>query len=101
MLKANGISKKLLDRVLFEKIDFELKEKELIFIQGKSGSGKSLFLKCLTLLSPLDGGRVTFDNQEITDVLNFRSSVHYLRQDFSPTLSNVEEVFNEAFSLNV
>jgi putative ABC transport system ATP-binding protein len=101
MLKAQGISKKLGNQFLFEKISFELKEKELIFIKGKSGSGKSVFLRSLTLLTPVDEGKITFLNEEITDVINFRSRVHYLRQDFIPTLSTGEEVLSEAFSLSV
>ncbi|MFI5391580.1 MAG: ATP-binding cassette domain-containing protein [Bacteriovoracales bacterium] len=101
MLKAQGISKKLGSQFLFEKISLELKEKDLIFIKGKSGSGKSIFLRSLTLLTPVDEGKITFLNEEITDVLNFRSQVHYLRQDFIPTLSTGEEVLSEAFSLNV
>ena len=102
MLKAQGISKKFgQDKLLFEKVNFELKERELIFIKGKSGSGKSIFLKSLTLLTPIDEGSVTFLDQEITDVLGFRSQVHYLRQDFSPTQSSGAEVLKEAFSLNI
>ncbi len=101
MLKAQGISKKLNNQFLFEKISFELKERELVFIKGKSGSGKSIFLKSLTLLTPVDEGKITFLNEEITDVKNFRSQVHYLRQDFNPILSTGEEVLSEAFSLNV
>lgn len=102
MLKAQGISKKFgQEKFLFEKVNFELKKGDLIFIQGKSGSGKSLFLKSLTLLTPIDEGQITYLNQEITDVLRFRSLVHYLRQDFSPTLSSGEEVLKEAFSLNI
>jgi putative ABC transport system ATP-binding protein len=102
MLKAQGISKKFgHDKLLFEKVNFELKERELIFIQGKSGSGKSIFLKSLTLLTPIDEGSVTFRGEEITDVLGFRSQVHYLRQDFSPTHPSGAEVLKEAFSLNI
>lgn len=102
MLKARGISKKFYqDKFLFEKINFELKERELVFIKGKSGSGKSLFLKSLTLLTPVDEGHVTFLDREISDVLSFRSQIHYLRQDFSPTQFSVEEVLMETFSLKI
>lgn len=102
MLKARGISKKFgQDKLLFEKVNFELKERELIFIKGKSGSGKSIFLKSLTLLTPIDEGSLTFFDHEISDVLGFRSQVHYLRQDFSPTQSSGGDVLKEAFSLNI
>ena len=101
MLKAQGISKKFGNQFLFEKVSFDLKERDLIFIKGKSGSGKSMFLRSLTLLTPVDEGKITFLDEEITDVLNFRSQVHYLSQDFIPTLSTGEEVLSEAFSLNI
>ena len=102
MLKAKSISKKFgSDRFLFEKVNFELNTGELVFIKGKSGSGKSLFLKSLTLLTPIDEGKITYLGEEITDVLKFRSQVHYLRQDFSPILSTGMDILKEAFTLNV
>ncbi len=101
MLKASGLSKKINNTFLFEKIDFEVNPKDLIFIQGRSGSGKSIFLKCLTLLTPTDEGKITFNDLEITDVLSFRSQIHYLRQDFSPILPIVGDIYNEAFNLRI
>ena len=47
-------------------IDVDIREGEVVVI-GPSGSGKSTFLRCLNLLELPSGGRIIFENTDITD----------------------------------
>src|SRR5260370_42008759 len=43
-------------RLVLERIDFTLRDGEIVAILGKSGSGKSTFLRCLAgLIAPSEG----------------------------------------------
>lgn len=61
LLRAKGISKTYrtpdhIGRLVLERIDFTLNEGEIVAILGKSGSGKSTFLRILAgLVTPSDG----------------------------------------------
>jgi len=53
-------------RLVLDNIDFRLKEGEIVAILGKSGSGKSTFLRVLSGLTPPSSGKVIYRGQEIT-----------------------------------
>src|SRR5579885_1621370 len=54
-------------RLVLDSIDFALAEGELVAILGKSGSGKSTFLRILAGLTPPSGGTVSYRGREITE----------------------------------
>jgi polar amino acid transport system ATP-binding protein len=47
-------------------VSMEVQPGQVKVIVGPSGSGKSTFLRCLGLLEPIDGGRVTLGGQDVT-----------------------------------
>ncbi|WP_394778940.1 AAA-associated domain-containing protein [Undibacterium sp.] len=47
-------------RTVLEKVDFELKEGEIVALLGKSGSGKSTLLRIIAGLIPADTGKVEY-----------------------------------------
>ena len=47
ILEIKNLSLKILDEKILKNIDFELKEKEIISIIGKSGSGKTMLSKMI------------------------------------------------------
>src|SRR6202795_4406611 len=53
-------------RLVLERIDFALREGEIVAILGKSGSGKSTFLRCLAGLMPASDGRVEYRGVPVT-----------------------------------
>jgi NitT/TauT family transport system ATP-binding protein len=70
LLRAGGLSKTYrtpdhLGRLVFEGIDFTLRESEIVAILGKSGSGKSTFLRILAGLIPASGGRVEYRGRPV------------------------------------
>jgi NitT/TauT family transport system ATP-binding protein len=54
-------------RLVLDRIDFSLKEGEIVAILGKSGSGKSTFLRVLAGLTAPSEGKVVYRGQEITE----------------------------------
>src|SRR6185437_15023838 len=52
-------------RLVLDRIDFGLKEGEIVAILGKSGSGKSTFLRVLAGLTPASEGRVVYRGHEV------------------------------------
>src|SRR5579885_568445 len=53
-------------RLVLDHIDFTLKEGEIVAILGKSGSGKSTFLRVLAGLTPQSEGTVTYRGAPVT-----------------------------------
>ena len=47
ILEIKNLSLKILDKKILKNINFELKEKEIISIIGKSGSGKTMLSKMI------------------------------------------------------
>ncbi|MEN8264728.1 MAG: ABC transporter ATP-binding protein [Nitrospirota bacterium] len=67
---------------VFENIDLDISKKDLIIIQGESGSGKSTFLKLFNRFCSTFEGRLLFHEKEIREygIERIRSSVIYLPQ---------------------
>src|SRR5260221_3094523 len=71
LLRAIGISKTYrtpdhLGRLVLEKIDFTLRDGEIVAILGKSGAGKSTFLRILAGLVAPSEGRVEYRGVPVT-----------------------------------
>jgi NitT/TauT family transport system ATP-binding protein len=52
-------------RLVLDHIDFALKEGEIVAVLGKSGSGKSTFLRVLAGLTPPSEGKVVYRGREV------------------------------------
>ena len=71
LLRAIGVTKTYrtpdhIGRLVLENIDFTLREGEIVAMLGKSGAGKSTFLRILAGLLPPSEGRVEYRGQPIT-----------------------------------
>src|SRR5438067_6204090 len=71
LLRAIGISKTYrtpdhLGRLVLEKIEFALRQGEIVAILGKSGAGKSTFLRILAGLVAPSEGRVEYRGDRVT-----------------------------------
>ena len=70
ILKIKNLSLKILDKKILKNINFELKEKEIISIIGKSGSGKTMLSKMIVGLKNKNmqiDGNILFKNNNIFD----------------------------------
>ncbi len=71
LLRASGVAKTYrtpdhIGRLVLEGVDFALREGEIVAILGKSGSGKSTFLRILAGLIAPSQGRVEYRGEPVT-----------------------------------
>lgn len=71
------------DRAVYSNLSVDIRPGEKIALVGKSGSGKSTFVKLLQRLYMLDGGRVLIDGQDIAkvDPVSLRRAVSVVPQE--------------------
>ena len=70
IIKIRNLYKKFDDKYVLKNINLDLYEKESLAIIGKSGSGKSVLLKCIIGLLEPDKGSIKIYNQEIVNSPN-------------------------------
>ncbi|KAI8137856.1 P-loop containing nucleoside triphosphate hydrolase protein [Fennellomyces sp. T-0311] len=83
LFEAHGVSMRLGEgRWLFKDIDIELNEREIIVLQGPSGTGKTTLLKCLAELIPYTDGSSKLLGKTPDDysIPVWRSRVMYIPQ---------------------
>ncbi len=66
MIRFENIKKSFGDRTILKGISFEIKEGEIVFILGMSGTGKSVSLKNIVGLLKPDSGKIYIDGEEIS-----------------------------------
>jgi phospholipid/cholesterol/gamma-HCH transport system ATP-binding protein len=64
LLNIKNLSKKFGDKIILDKISFELYPEETLGIIGSSGSGKSVLLKCILGLINKDKGDIIYDSHD-------------------------------------
>ena len=79
-------------RLVLDNIDFQLREGEIVAVLGKSGSGKSTFLRILAGLIEASGGQVLYRGEEVHGPVR---GIAMVFQSFAlfpwlPVLGNVE-----------
>jgi putative ABC transport system ATP-binding protein len=88
---------------LLQPTDFVLLAGERAALTGPSGSGKSVFLRALALLDPLDGGTIRWHGHAVprTRIPHYRRHVAYLRQRPALLDGTVEDNLLYPYSLAV
>ena len=66
VVRIEGLRKSFDDNEVLRGIDLEVRRGEVVVILGPSGSGKSTMLRCVNLLEKPTGGRIFFEDTEIT-----------------------------------
>jgi putative ABC transport system ATP-binding protein len=91
------------DATLLFPTDFTLHEGERAVITGPSGSGKSVFLRTLALLDPVDAGRILWRGAAIprSGVPAYRRRVAYIAQRPAMLDGSVEDNLRYPFGLKV
>ncbi|MGZ8803691.1 MAG: amino acid ABC transporter ATP-binding protein [Microbacterium sp.] len=67
LLRAEGLWKAFGEREVLRGVSLELTAHEVVAVIGASGSGKSTLLRCLSLLEPIDDGRILLGDEDISD----------------------------------
>ncbi len=97
LLHAAAVSKTYrtpdhLGRLVLDHVDFSLRDGEIVAILGKSGSGKSTFLRVLAGLVPPSEGAVEYRGQQVADPVHGIAMVFqsYALFPWLTVLGNVE-----------
>jgi phospholipid/cholesterol/gamma-HCH transport system ATP-binding protein len=68
LFEIRGLTKKYGKKLVLDQIDFDIHKGECFVIMGRSGTGKSVTLRQLNGLEKPEGGGVTFDGVNITEL---------------------------------
>ena len=89
ILSVKGLKKHYGATKAVDGVDFDIEPGEIVCIIGRSGAGKSTFLRCINRLVYLDAGSITFKGVEITNNMNTkqlretRSRIGFIFQHFN------------------
>ncbi len=98
MLKIEHLSKKFGELKVLKDISLDIDTGEVVCIIGPSGSGKSIFLRCINQLEEPTGGIVEYNGKNLLDkkcdIRKFREEVGMVFQKFNlfPLKTVVENV---------
>lgn len=101
LLEAREISRQSRGRasVLVHPLSLQLRSGDRLVVTGASGAGKSVLLRALALLDPLQGGQILWRGQAVSadGVPGYRACVLYLPQRAARFEGSVEASFREPF----
>ena len=104
-LDVRGVSKRFGENVVLVSVDLAVPRGSVVTVLGKSGTGKSVFLKCLAGIVTPDQGEIRFDGRPLNagDAAcraEFRSRCSYLFQS-NALLDSLTVLENVALPLEV
>lgn len=103
LLQANGVTRRSAGRLLLDGVSMGLEAGDRMALVGATGSGKTLLLRGLAMLDPLDGGEVLWRGQRVSGayVPLYRSRVIYLHQRPAIVEGTVEDYLRQPFLMQV
>ena len=67
-ISIDHVSKRFGDKLALDDVSLDVRSGELIALLGSSGCGKTTLLRAIAGLSPPSGGRILFDDQDMTNL---------------------------------
>lgn len=103
LLEARRLERRAGGRSLLADVSIEIHAGDRLAIVGPTGSGKTLLLRALAMLDPVDSGSILWQAREVHghDVPTFRSRVIYLHQRPALTDGTVEAILRQPFLLKI
>ncbi len=100
MIELKNITVKEKDKIILNNLSLKIKENNHLLIDGKSGSGKSTFLKTLLFFSKIVEGEILFKEQKVNlqNIDDYRNNFGYIGQQKIIFNENVEAFFKEPFT---
>lgn len=113
ILHVENLHKSFGDLEVLKGIDMSIKKGEVVVFVGRSGSGKSTFLRCVNLLEIPNGGQLIFEEKKLnfdmgkppaSERRDFRKHIGMVFQHFNlwphlSTLSNVAIALERVFGM--
>jgi len=65
LLEVHGVTKRFGDHIVLAGVNFEVPRGRVVTVLGRSGTGKSVFLKCLAGIERPDEGVISFDGHPL------------------------------------
>lgn len=103
LLQATGLRRLANERALLDDVSLIIQGGDRIAIVGPTGSGKTLLLRSLAKLDPLDAGEIRWCGKLVwgNNMPEFRSRVIYLHQRPALLEGTVEDNLRQPFSLRI
>ncbi len=82
------------DVVALDAMDLEIEDGEFVSVLGPSGSGKSTMLKLIAGIDEVSGGRILFDDRDVTQMPPERRDIAMVFQSYAlyPTMTVFENI---------
>jgi putative ABC transport system ATP-binding protein len=103
IVEAKNICRTVAERRLLADVSLTLRVGQPLAIVGSTGSGKSLLVRSLVMLEPIDAGAILFRGKRVkaSHVPRFRRDVVYLHQKPAIWEGTVEENLERPFDLAI
>jgi putative ABC transport system ATP-binding protein len=103
LIDALSLVRRVGDQTLLDQASLTLHTGDRVALVGNSGSGKSLFLRSLAMLEPVDAGEIHWRGNlvEPATAAKYRSRVIYVHQQAADYGGTVEQVLHRPFELAV
>jgi len=92
ILHVDNLSKSFGDLEVLKSIDMSVKKGEVVVFVGRSGSGKSTFLRCINLIEIPTGGKIRFEDKTLD--FNLRKPPSAEMREFRHHIGMVFQHFN-------
>lgn len=103
LLSADNLGRHLAGHWLWRGVSFELWPGQCLALVAPSGAGKTLLMRTLALLDPLQEGQIYFQSKTLAEwsLPHYRSQVIYLPQRAISFEGTVQENLMQAFQLSI
>lgn len=82
-IELTNLTKRYQKQTVVNDVSLEIHDGELFVLLGASGSGKSTILRAIAGLNPLDGGRISLHNRDVTNLPPQKRDVGFVFQNYS------------------
>jgi putative ABC transport system ATP-binding protein len=103
LLVLQNVGRQIQGRWIWEQLNLELHPGERCAIAGEAGAGKTLLLRAIAALDPIQAGRIEFCDKGLSDwfIPRYRTQVLYLHQRPSLLEGTVEQNFKSIYKLSM
>ena len=86
MIEIKNLTKSFDSTVIFQNVSLNIDKGEVFVLIGKSGTGKTTFLRCICGLESFDSGQIVVNNKSIDnskDILSLNGEIGMVFQNFN------------------